>query len=80
MASRRNASRKIDAPVERVFKAVTDVNEFHKAAPHITHVEVLEGTTPGVGYKFRETRSMNGRESTTDLKSRNTKIMNTRAL
>ena len=67
MASIRKASRIIDAPVELVFKAVTDTNEFHKAAPHIKSVKVLDGTSPGIGYKFCETRVMNGSESTTVL-------------
>lgn len=60
-------NRKINAPPERVFKAVSDINQFSKAIPHIIKIEFLSEIKSGLGTKFRETRLMRGKESTTIL-------------
>ncbi len=57
----------ISAPVERVFDTIAHIQNFSKAVPHIVNVEILSDTQSGVGTRFRETRSMKGREMTTEL-------------
>ena len=59
--------RSIDAPVDRVFSTVADINQFSKAIPHIVKVEFLSELKSGVGIRFRETRSMKGKEVSNDL-------------
>ncbi len=61
------ASRMIDAPAERVFETVAQIENFSKAIPHITGIEFLSKQRKGVGTRFRETRVMGGREATTEL-------------
>lgn len=65
--SRTTVIRTINAPIEQVFDAVAHVENFSKAVPHITNVEFLSESHAGVGTRFRETRLMRGRESTTEL-------------
>ena len=60
-------SRTIAAPLELVFQTVSDIRNFRDAVPHITHVEFLSDQHVGAGTRFRETRSMNGREHTVEL-------------
>ncbi|MBT8140835.1 MAG: SRPBCC family protein [Gammaproteobacteria bacterium] len=57
----------IDAPIAKVFPLIADGSKNVNVVPHITKVEYLSEQTTGVGAKFRETRLMNGRESTTEL-------------
>ncbi len=59
--------RTIHAPVDLVFKTVSDINNFSKAVPHIVSAEILSDTKSGVGTRFRETRLMNGKEAKTVL-------------
>ena len=61
------SSRMINAPLDLVFRTVSDVRNFCAAVPHITNVEFLSDQQLGVGTRFRETRSMNGREQSVDL-------------
>lgn len=61
------ATRLIAAPIDQVFETVAHVENFEKALPHITSVEFLTPTHTGVGARFRETRVMRGRPSTTEL-------------
>lgn len=61
--ARITAVRTIDAPVEKVFAVVGDVEQFKKAIPHIVKVEFLSETRKGVGTKFKETRRMGKREA-----------------
>jgi len=65
--SRMTVKRTIHAPVELVFKTVSDINNFSKAVPHIVSAEILSDTKSGVGKRFRETRLMNGKETKTVL-------------
>ena len=62
-----NTNRTIDAPLEVVFEAISDVRNFCEAVPHITHIEFLSDQRTGVGTRFRETRSSNGRTQTVEL-------------
>src|SRR5688500_13908705 len=61
------ALRTINAPLDLVFRTVSDVRNFRKAVPHITNVEFLSNQQQGIGTRFRETRTMNGREQAVDL-------------
>ena len=61
------ALRTIKAPLNFVFRTVSDVRNFRKAVPHITNVEFLSDQQQGIGTRFRETRMMNGREHAVDL-------------
>ena len=61
------ATRLIKAPVDKVFKAISDVKTFEETNPNIVKIELLSDQSSGVGTKFRETRNMNGREATTEL-------------
>lgn len=59
--------RTIEAPLDVVFQTVSDVRNFSKAVPHITHIEFLTEQQVGAGTRFRETRAMNGREQAVEL-------------
>lgn len=60
-------TKEIRAPIEMVFDAVAHVGTFKEVAPHILKVEMLSEVSKGVGAKFRETREMNGKQSSTVL-------------
>lgn len=60
-------SRTIAAPLDLVFQTVSDVRNFRDAVPHIVQVELLTDQQVGAGTRFRETRSMKGRENTVEL-------------
>lgn len=57
----------IDAPVEKVFSVVADIREFSKALPHVTSYEFISEIQKGLGTRFKETRTNNGKETTTEL-------------
>lgn len=57
----------IDAPVDFVFRTVSEIENYSKAIPHIVNVEFLSDVRSGVGSRFRETRLMMGREASTVL-------------
>lgn len=52
-------TRRIDAPIERVFDTVCDIGNFSQAIPDIVNVEFTSETRRGVGTRFKETRLMN---------------------
>lgn len=60
-------TRRIKAPTDKVFATVSEIENFQKAVPHITRVEMLSDIKAGVGTRFRETRLMKGREASTEL-------------
>ena len=60
-------SRRIEAPVDLVFRTVAQIERFSEAVPHILRVEFLSEVKSGVGARFRETRMMMGREASTEL-------------
>jgi len=53
-----STSLQIAAPVDVVFKAISDVESFPTRNPSVTHIEFLSQEKSGVGTKFRETRMM----------------------
>ncbi|MBO6575084.1 MAG: SRPBCC family protein [Rhodothermales bacterium] len=57
----------IQADPDAVFAVIGNCNRFAEAVPDITGIEVLSDVTSGVGLRFRETRTMNGREADTVL-------------
>jgi carbon monoxide dehydrogenase subunit G len=60
-------TRIINAPLEIVFKTISEVSEFSKAVPDVVNVEFVSDTRSGVGTVFRETRSIKDKESTVEL-------------
>ncbi len=67
MAHRYSVSRTIDAPIDLVFRRISDVQNFPDVSEDILGVEFLSETTQGVGTRFKETRSMKGRTTITEL-------------
>lgn len=61
------STRRIVAPVSRVFETVADIQNFAKAVPAIVKVEFVTPQHSGVGTRFRETRRMGKREATVEL-------------
>lgn len=59
--------RTIDAPIEVVFETVADMRKYSQAVPHVTGVEFLTDSHLGVGTRFRETRVVKGRPTTTEI-------------
>jgi len=59
--------RTIDAPVDRVFRAVGDVRNFAQIAEDIVRIEFLSDQQKGAGTRFRETREMRGKEQQVTL-------------
>lgn len=58
------ASRTINAPLDLVFRSVSDVCILQKAIPRITDVEFLSDQRQGPGTHFRETRIINQKRQT----------------
>ena len=65
--TRTTVSQNINAPLEVVFKTVADIREFSQALPHVTKYEHLTDQKTGVGTRFRETRTQNGKDTETEL-------------
>jgi len=57
----------IPAPVDVVFRAVTDIEHLPDTNPDIVSVEFLSEQRAGVGTRFRETRRSGKQEMETDL-------------
>jgi carbon monoxide dehydrogenase subunit G len=57
----------INAPIERVFAASTDVPRWAETISAITKIEMLTDGPVGVGTRFRETRKMFGKEATEEM-------------
>lgn len=60
-------TRTIHAPLELVFHTLATPEEFSRAVPGIVDIEFLTEQTSGVGTRFRETREIRGRRSSTVL-------------
>ena len=60
-------SKFVNAPVERVFDAFSDITQTQNRVDGITKVEILSDVTSGVGTRWRETRVMFGREATEEM-------------
>lgn len=54
----------IEAPADRVFQVLTEVERLPDRVSAITHIEMLTSGPLRVGSRFRETRRMFGREAT----------------
>ena len=65
--SRTIVVRTIDAPLERVFETVAHIDNFAKAVPDIVRTELVSDVLSGRGTRFRETRRMGRKETTTEL-------------
>ena len=62
-----SVNRTINAPINKVFNAISNVGNLPDTNPDIVKVEFLSDIKSGLGTKFRETRMMNGKESKTEL-------------
>lgn len=60
-------TRTIDAPADFVFETVADIEKFADVIPEIVSVDFLTEQRTGVGTRFRETRLIRSRKSSTDL-------------
>ena len=58
---------RVSAPVERVFAAATDIPCWPETIEAITRVEMLTEGPVAVGTRFREARTMFGREETEEM-------------
>lgn len=65
--TRIRVEREIPAPVDIVFRAVTDIEGLPDTNPDIVSVELLSEQRSGVGTRFRETRRAGKQEMETDL-------------
>jgi len=65
--SRIAATRTINAQPGVVFSTVADIRQFSKAVPAIIKYEFLSEVQSGIGSRFRQTRQMGGKDTTTDL-------------
>lgn len=59
--------REIQAPRDKVFRALSETEEYSRAVPEIVKVEILSEQSRGAGTKFRETRRMHNREVSSEL-------------
>ena len=60
-------TKRVAAPVERVFAIASDFAGAAETIGGITRVEMLTDGPVGVGSRFRETRRMHGREATEEM-------------
>jgi len=60
-------SRTIQAPAEDVFDASTNIHIWADVVPAINSIEVFTDGPVGVGTRFRETRTMFGREASEEM-------------
>ena len=57
----------INAPINKVFEAFSDVSNIENRISGIKKVEILSKTKSGLGTKWRETREFFGKEATEDM-------------
>jgi uncharacterized protein YndB with AHSA1/START domain len=57
----------IDAPAEKVFAILTDVEKLPERIPDIIRVEKLTPGPVAIGTRFKETRKMFGKEATEEM-------------
>lgn len=60
-------SRNINAPLDRIFNAISEIRNLPETNPEILKIEFITDLQSGVGTRFIETRLMNGKESKTEL-------------
>ena len=61
------STRQLNAPLSRVFQILSQVEEFSKAVPGIDKVEIISDIRHGVGTRFLESRTIQGRSATAEL-------------
>ncbi len=61
------ATKLITAPVELVFRTISDVREFANISSDVVKVEFVSEARSGAGTIFRETRKVDGAENTVEL-------------
>jgi hypothetical protein len=59
-----SATETIAAPIERVFEVLGDIEHAQERIPGITKLEILSDIRSGKGVRWRETRTMFGKEAT----------------
>ena len=57
----------VNAPIDRVFEVFSDVANCGERISGISAVEVLSDVTSGVGVRWRETRTVFGKEATEEM-------------
>jgi hypothetical protein len=62
-----NVKKQVEAAPDRVFAVATDLENAASRVKGIEKLEMLTDGPVGVGTKFRETRTMFGREATEDM-------------
>jgi hypothetical protein len=60
-------TRSINAPIDLIFKSISDISNLPKTNRDIVNIEFISDIKSGVGTRFIETRLMNGKESKTEL-------------
>lgn len=64
---RTTVTRVMDAPLELVFAAATEIANLPRVVPDIVEIEIPGDTHAGVGTRFRETRLMHGKKADADV-------------
>ncbi|WP_278314728.1 SRPBCC family protein [Lolliginicoccus levis] len=67
MESSIDITRHINAPVERVWRIITDLDNAADVLDGITRIERLSGDGYEVGTRWRETRKMMGKEASEEM-------------
>ena len=60
-------TRNIEAAADVVFQAVADPKQFAQAISGVTRLDFLSPSASGVGTRFRQSRTLNGKEMTMDF-------------
>ena len=60
-------SRKVDAPADRVWRVITDLDGAAERLSGIDSFERISGPDFGVGTRWRETRTMFGKQATEEM-------------
>lgn len=60
-------SRRVEAPIDRVFAVFSDIPRAHEMIDQITAIEMLTDGPVGVGTRWREKRVMFKREATEEM-------------
>jgi uncharacterized protein YndB with AHSA1/START domain len=58
----------IDAPAARVWEVLIDIPSHERILSEVVRIEELEGEKGQVGYRWRETRKVNGQQGTGEIR------------